>query len=233
MSSTAKIVSLSREQLHAMVWNEPLTVVAARFGITGVALRKKCVRHSVPVPGRGYWQQIKAGKPFTPIALPENSGMSSVEFCLLDDLEAAASPQHSAFANGPPPSIAVRTRADYLLEAQQRMEVKKRHLAAIELEQREAHARAAEERKAVEKLEADALAWERAERLRAYIAAVAAVPVAEEAAGDRCRWIKWANGQADVIDPLWLGAPFLPPCGQDVKHCRQNLEGHQGRDLHG
>lgn len=123
-----------------MVWNEPLAVVAARFGITGVALRKKCVRHSVPVPGRGYWQQLKAGRPLAPIALVENSGTDSVEFCLLGDLEDSVSAQHFAFANGPPPSIAVRTRADYLMEAQQRMDVKRRHLVAIELEQREARA---------------------------------------------------------------------------------------------
>lgn len=208
-----------------MIWNEPLTVVAARFGITDVALRKKCVRHSVPVPGRGYWQQRKAGKPLTPIALPENFGAGSVEFCLLGDSQAATSAQHSAFANGPPPPIAVRTRADYLMEAQQRMEEKKRHLAAIELEQREARARAVEERKAVEKLEADALAWERAGRLRAYIAAVASAPVVEGAAGDRFRWIKWANRQADALDPVRSGLPFASPGGRAVDCSRQNLDG--------
>ncbi|MDB5709804.1 MAG: protein of unassigned function [Sphingomonas bacterium] len=202
MSSLTKIVSLSREQLHAMVWHEPMTKVAARFGITDVALRKKCVRHSVPVPGRGFWQQRDAGRSPAPIALPRNAGTGSIEFCLQGDADAILSSHEAALSKGPLTSVAVRTRADHSAEAQQRMEAKAHQLEAVEREEREARTRAAEERKAVERLEADALAWERAQRLRAYIAAVASGPETEGPARDRAAWIDWATRQADAIDPL-------------------------------
>jgi hypothetical protein len=150
MSSLTKIVSLSREQLHAMVWREPMTKVAARFGITDVALRKKCVRHAVPVPGRGFWQQRDAGRSPTPIALPRNAGTGSIEFCLQGDADAILSSHEAALSKGPLTSVAVRTRADHSAEAQQRMEAKAHRLEAVEREEREARTRAAEERKAVE-----------------------------------------------------------------------------------
>ena len=203
MSSGTKIVTLSREQLHAMVWSEPMTKVAARFGVTDVALRKKCVRHSVPVPGRGYWQQRDAGRSPAPIELPRHTDTGSIEFCLRGATDSVLPSQQAAIGNGPLPAVVVRTRADHRAEAQQQMEAKVQRLDAIERAEREARTRAAEERKAVERLEADALAWERAQRLRAYIAAVASAPKTQGVANDCAAWIDWATRQADAIDPLF------------------------------
>ena len=50
-----------REKLYEEVWAEPVQAVAARYGVSGVALAKTCRRLAVPLPGRGYWARLKAG----------------------------------------------------------------------------------------------------------------------------------------------------------------------------
>lgn len=46
-------VTLTREELYEMIWGEPMTKIAARFQISDVALRKRCIKHHIPMPGRG------------------------------------------------------------------------------------------------------------------------------------------------------------------------------------
>lgn len=52
-----------RQALHDLVWSEPLASLAPRFGMSDVALAKICKRHDIPIPGRGHWAKLKAGKP--------------------------------------------------------------------------------------------------------------------------------------------------------------------------
>ena len=54
--------SLTRHQLYEVIWSEPVHTVAARYGISDVGLAKLCRRHGIPLPGRGFWQQIRAGQ---------------------------------------------------------------------------------------------------------------------------------------------------------------------------
>lgn len=54
---------LTREQLYALVWAEPVRTIAQQLGISDVALAKTCRKHDVPVPSRGYWAKLEAGKP--------------------------------------------------------------------------------------------------------------------------------------------------------------------------
>lgn len=67
--------TINREQLYEMVWTDAVTVVAKRSGISDVALRKLCLRRSVPLPPVGYWAHIrrkgKSGKGFSKPALPQ------------------------------------------------------------------------------------------------------------------------------------------------------------------
>lgn len=51
-----------RSVLYEEIWAEPMRTVAARHGVSDVALAKTCRRLAVPVPGRGYWAKHKAGK---------------------------------------------------------------------------------------------------------------------------------------------------------------------------
>lgn len=53
---------ISREDLYALVWSEPMSRLAIRFGYSDVGLAKACVRLMVPVPGRGYWAKKEVGR---------------------------------------------------------------------------------------------------------------------------------------------------------------------------
>lgn len=60
-----------REELFRKVWEYPISEVSKEYGISNVALHKRCIKLGVPVPERGYWAKVKAGKPVSrPMALP-------------------------------------------------------------------------------------------------------------------------------------------------------------------
>lgn len=61
---------LTREQLHALVWERPVSEVARRFGISDVGLSKICRRASIPTPQRGYWARLDGGQDVRPTPLP-------------------------------------------------------------------------------------------------------------------------------------------------------------------
>ena len=67
-------------------------------------------------------------------------------------------------------------------------------------------ARREREARALEQLQANALAWAKAQQLRAYIAAVKARAEAEgkstDPGSETGLWLKWATDQADKADPL-------------------------------
>ncbi|TXL66882.1 hypothetical protein [Zeimonas arvi] len=54
--------AVERETLYAEVWTDPMTVVAERYGLSDVGLAKLCKRYAIPVPSRGYWAKVKAGR---------------------------------------------------------------------------------------------------------------------------------------------------------------------------
>ena len=54
--------SFSRQELHTLVWSQPLRTLAASISVSDVALAKACRKASVPVPPRGYWVRRKSGK---------------------------------------------------------------------------------------------------------------------------------------------------------------------------
>lgn len=63
----SKPMTLTREDLYELVWSKPVTDLAKDFGISDVALAKRCRRLGIPLPGRGYWARLDAGqKPYRP-----------------------------------------------------------------------------------------------------------------------------------------------------------------------
>ena len=54
---------VSREALYEEVWTDAVTVVAPRYGLSDVGLVKICKKLGIPVPPRGYWAKLKAGRP--------------------------------------------------------------------------------------------------------------------------------------------------------------------------
>lgn len=69
--SKSRRVELAREDLYELVWSEAMTKIAARFQMSDVALRKRCIKHHIPMPGRGYWRRVETGALPKRIALPE------------------------------------------------------------------------------------------------------------------------------------------------------------------
>ena len=54
--------SPSREELEAQVWRMPSTEVAKVYGVSDVAIAKRCRLLGVAKPPRGYWAKHRAGK---------------------------------------------------------------------------------------------------------------------------------------------------------------------------
>ena len=48
------MTTLARKLLYDLVWTTPLKVLAAKFSISDVGLRKICVKANIPTPERGY-----------------------------------------------------------------------------------------------------------------------------------------------------------------------------------
>lgn len=53
--------SITRAELHKLVWTEPQSKLAPAWGISDVAIGKLCVRVNVPAPPPGYWAKKAAG----------------------------------------------------------------------------------------------------------------------------------------------------------------------------
>ena len=65
-----QVVRLTRQELYEKMWLRPAISLAAEFGISGRGLGKICSRFEIPVPPRGYWARLAAGKQVTKAPLP-------------------------------------------------------------------------------------------------------------------------------------------------------------------
>lgn len=61
----------TRQELYDLVWSEPVSKVAPRYGISDVSFSKACARARVPLPPRGYWAKLRFGKPVVQVPLPK------------------------------------------------------------------------------------------------------------------------------------------------------------------
>ncbi len=55
-------ITLSRSALYELIWSKPVRDIASDFGISDVALAKRCRALKIPVPGRGHWARVAAGQ---------------------------------------------------------------------------------------------------------------------------------------------------------------------------
>ncbi|MGB4548592.1 MAG: hypothetical protein WBI10_06725 [Syntrophales bacterium] len=64
-----KSISIRRHELYKLVWSEPISRLARKYGYSDVWLAKICRRYNIPRPGRGYWARKQAGErvPTTPL----------------------------------------------------------------------------------------------------------------------------------------------------------------------
>jgi hypothetical protein len=64
-------VRLDRAELFERVWSTPVATLSSAWGISGPGLAKACRRLRVPVPPRGYWAKVQAGRHPRRPRLPE------------------------------------------------------------------------------------------------------------------------------------------------------------------
>ena len=112
----------TRAELYEMVWARPATKVAAELGISGVALGKICRRHEVPVPARGHWAKLAAGKPVRTVRLPTVTDRRLEEIRILG----------SALERLPTPVLVAREKA-VALEARAAASDKPEHSSPIKV----------------------------------------------------------------------------------------------------
>ena len=65
-----KKVTFTRKELFDLVWSKPVSRLAPDYGMSDVALAKKCRKHHIPLPPVGYWQKVRNGKKVTRPKLP-------------------------------------------------------------------------------------------------------------------------------------------------------------------
>lgn len=80
---------MNRKQLYALVWEKPMTKLAIELGISDVGLAKACRRNGIPVPPRGHWAKLAAGKISPTIPLPNPEIDITVKLILVDAAERA------------------------------------------------------------------------------------------------------------------------------------------------
>ncbi len=56
------VEQLSRQGLYDLVWSEPVSNIAPRFGVSDVWFAKLCRAAEVPLPPRGHWAKLAHGK---------------------------------------------------------------------------------------------------------------------------------------------------------------------------
>lgn len=75
---TDQAITLSLKDLYDLVWSEPMTKLADKFGLSDVGLKKKCRRLNIPVPPRGYWARKQAGQTLPVTPLPKGLPVDTV-----------------------------------------------------------------------------------------------------------------------------------------------------------
>jgi Phage integrase family len=87
-----RVHRISRKDLYELIWSEPTTTLARRFGLSDVGLTKVCRRSDIPPPPRGYWAKIAAGDNIQRPDLPVRADLGSraVAFRVNDDCRSRA-----------------------------------------------------------------------------------------------------------------------------------------------
>jgi hypothetical protein len=70
---------VTRAELYAKVWSEPMVKIGKEFGISDRGLAKTCKRLDVPVPHRGYWAKLQAGKKVSKLPSRRPKPMTTME----------------------------------------------------------------------------------------------------------------------------------------------------------
>ncbi|MEA3213205.1 MAG: hypothetical protein QOE70_6262 [Chthoniobacter sp.] len=62
MTPNRPLSEFTRQELHDLIWSTPASKLSADFGISDVAIAKRCRKLNVSPPPRGYWAKVEAGR---------------------------------------------------------------------------------------------------------------------------------------------------------------------------
>lgn len=48
------------EDLRHLVWTKPVSAIGKDLGVSGTAVRKRCLKLGIDVPGKGYWSKKRS-----------------------------------------------------------------------------------------------------------------------------------------------------------------------------
>lgn len=110
----AKEIRLTREELYKKVWAQPTIKVAAKFGISDVALAKICRKMNVPKPPPGYWRRIETGASIAPTPLPEATDKTRefIYFSISDNSDKVSSEIQAKIDQADLPKNQIKIAAD-------------------------------------------------------------------------------------------------------------------------
>ena len=73
---------IKRSELHRVVWEDALSKLAPKLGLSDVGLRKICKRHNIPLPPQGYWARSPERRSPKRTALPQPDKDWDLEFSI-------------------------------------------------------------------------------------------------------------------------------------------------------
>jgi len=120
----SKKENVSREELYRRVRAEPISKLAVTYGVSGSYLARICRDLNVPVPGRGYWAQVQAGKKVAQLRLPDPRPGDATMWIRTGNgsLETNAQPVPPEPHTSIPPRKRAVTSFEVLIEAKERFD---------------------------------------------------------------------------------------------------------------
>jgi hypothetical protein len=107
--------TISREDLHSLVWAEPMSKVAAEIGVSVTELERLCKKLDVPYPFSGFWRgptegqatlrRLPEAKPGTPVSVEITTAVQSRRMLEKPKLEDAERPGDDEPPASSPPKI--------------------------------------------------------------------------------------------------------------------------------
>ena len=73
MKPPRSLSEIGRQKLYDLVWAKPASALSEEFGVSDVAIAKRCKKLGVPRPSRGYWAKVEAGKKLRKPPLPSTA----------------------------------------------------------------------------------------------------------------------------------------------------------------
>jgi hypothetical protein len=75
----AAMPQLTRHELYELVWSKPMKDAAASVSMSHGGLSRICHRHDIPIPPRGYWPALQAGRIASRLPLPARDNAPRID----------------------------------------------------------------------------------------------------------------------------------------------------------